>query len=253
MTDYHFLNTIYQKEVIKMRVIKSFKVRLLPNNKQETKFFQFAGASRFAYNWALEKEMANFREGRKFQSNYELRKEFTLLRNSDEFSWLQTISNNVIKQAIKDLHRAFTRFFLKQKRSDYVNYSKKKIEHFARIGKKLTVYDMNGHPKFRSKRNGDFRFYQDNVKIQFTDTHVKFENIAESKRKKRQKLNWIRLVEKGKIPINAKYTNPRISFDGEYWWLAIGVVRAIKPIHGLTFVRKQTRHRSEGIGIDLGI
>ena len=234
-------------------IIKSFKVRLLPNNKQKTKFFQFAGASRFAYNWALNKEMANFREGRKFQNNYELRKEFTLLRNSDEFSWLQTISNNVTKQAIKDLHQAFTMFFDEQKKSDYVKYSQKKIEHFARIGKKLTVYDMNGHPKFRSKRNGDFRFYQDNVAIQFTDTHVKFEHIAESRRKKRKKLNWIRLAEKGRIPVNAKYINPRISFDGEYWWLSVGVVRAIKPIHGLTFARKQTRPHAEGIGIDLGI
>ena len=39
---------------------------------------------------------------------------------------------------------------------------------------------MNGHPKFRSKKNGDFRFYQDNVKIQFTGTHVKLESLQEA-------------------------------------------------------------------------
>lgn len=32
---------------------KTFKVRLHPNDKQNTRMFQYAGASRFAYNWAV--------------------------------------------------------------------------------------------------------------------------------------------------------------------------------------------------------
>ena len=235
-------------------MIKSVKIRLLPNNKQRTKMFQFAGASRFTYNWALDKQMKNFREGRKLQSNYDLRREFTLLRNSGEYPWLLDISNNVTKQAIKDLCRAYGNFFRKQKRADYVKYSPKKIAHYARMDKELTAYDMNGHPKFRSKKNGDFRFYQDNVKIQFSETHVKFECIAGSKKKNRQRLNWIRLAEKNRIPVNAKYANPRISFDGENWWLSIGIVPRLKPLRGLRFVRKQpARPHIEGVGIDLGI
>jgi putative transposase len=115
---------------------------------------------------------------------------------------------------------------------------------------------MNGHPKFRSKKNGDFRFYQDNVKIQFTNTHVKLESIAGSKKKNRQRLNWIRLAEKGRIPVGMKYTQPRITFDGENWWLGIGFVvkHKLKPMRGLKFVRKQPKHLyTEGVGIDLGI
>ena len=237
-------------------MIKSIKIRLLPNNKQRTKLFQFAGAARFAYNWALDKQMENFREGRKLQSDYDLRKEFTVLRNSGERPWLPDVSNNVTKQAIKDLCIAYRNFFRKQKQAGYVKYSPKKIEHFARIGKKLTVYDMNGHPKFRSRKNGDFRFYQDNIKIRFTDTHVKLENMAGSKKKNRQRLNWIKLAEKGRIPVKAKYTSPRISFDGENWWLSVGIrgLRKLKPMRGLKFVGKQSKHPStEGVGIDLGI
>ena len=240
-------------------MIKSIKIRLLPNNKQRTKFFQFAGAARFAYNWALDKQMANFREGRKLQSDYDLRKEFTVLRNSGEKPWLLDVSNNVTKQAIKDLCGSYTNFFRKQKKKGYIKYSPRKIEHYARIGKPLTVYDMNGHPKFRSKKNGDFRFYQDNVKIRFTKTHVKLENIAGSKKKNRQRLNWIKLAEKGRIPTKAKYTDPRITFDGEHWWLSVGVkpIRNIKPLRGLKFVRKYKRLKrtayTDGVGIDLGI
>ena len=237
-------------------MIRSVRIRLLPNNKQRTKLFQFAGASRFAYNWALDKQMENFREGRKLQSDYDLRKEFTVLRNSEEYSWLLGISNNVTKQAIKDLCIAYKNFFHKQRQKGYVKYSPKKLAHFARIDRKPTVYDMNGHPKFRSKKNGDFRFYQDNVKIQFTATHVKLENIAGSRKKNRQRLNWIRLAEKGRIPEKGRYTQPRITFDGENWWLSVGIRTSytLKPMRGLNFIRKQLgRSCTEGVGIDLGI
>ena len=211
-------------------MIRSLRIKLLPNNKQRTKLFQFAGASRFAYNWALDRQMANYYAGRKLQSDCELRREFTKFRNTGEATWLLEVSNNVTKQAIKDLCIAYRNFFRKQKKTGYVKFSPKKLAHCASIGKKLTVYDMNGHPKFRSKKNGDFSFYQDNMKIQFINTHVKLECIADSKRRNRQRANWVRLAEKGRIPIDGKYTNPRITFDGENWWLF-----------------------SEGIGIDLGI
>ena len=154
-------------------MIRSIRVQLLPNNKQKTKLFQFAGAARYAYNWALDKQMDHFCEGHKIQTDSALRKAFTVLRHAEENKWLQDVSNNVTKQAIKDLCIAYKNFFRKQKRPGYIKYSSKKIAHYNRIGKSLTVYDMNGHPKFRSKKNGDFRFYQDNVKIQFTGTHVK--------------------------------------------------------------------------------
>ena len=34
-------------------MVKAIKVMLIPNNVQKTKMFQYAGASRFAYNWAF--------------------------------------------------------------------------------------------------------------------------------------------------------------------------------------------------------
>ncbi len=41
-------------------MIKTYKVMLIPNKKQQTKLFHYADAARFAYNWALEKEMTAF-------------------------------------------------------------------------------------------------------------------------------------------------------------------------------------------------
>ena len=36
---------------------------LIQNNVQKTKMFQYAGASRFAYNWALAREIENYEKG----------------------------------------------------------------------------------------------------------------------------------------------------------------------------------------------
>ena len=80
------------------QMVKAIKVMLIPNNVQKTKLFQYAGASRFAYNWALAREIENYEKGGKFLSDAELRKEFTKLRHSDEYAWLLSILNNVIKK-----------------------------------------------------------------------------------------------------------------------------------------------------------
>lgn len=196
-------------------MVKAIKVMLIPNNVQQTKMFQYAGAARFAYNWALAKEKDNYEKGGKFISDSELRKEFTRLRNSDEYAWLCNISNNVTKQAIKDACTAYKNFF-----------------------KGLSKY-----PKFKSKKKTMPKFYQDNVKIKFTDTHVKFEGFSSSKKANKQKLNWVRLAEHSRIPTDAKYMNPRVSFDGLNWWISVCIEI---PNCKETLI-------NEGIGIDLGI
>lgn len=196
-------------------MIKSIKVRLNPNNKQSSKLFQYAGCARFAYNWAILREQDNYKQGGKFLSDSELRKEFTQLKKQSEYQWLNEVSNNVTKQAIKDACNTYKRFFKGQCK----------------------------YPKFKSKKHSTPSFYQDNIKIRFTDTHVKVEGFSMSKKQNKQKLNWIKLCEKGKIPTNCKYMNPRFTYDGLYWYVSVGI-ECEDSIDFLT---------NEGIGIDLGI
>lgn len=188
---------------------------LIPNNKQKTKLFRYANASRFAYNWALAREIENYENGGKFLSGSDLRKEFTQLKKTEEYSWLNEISNNVTKQAIKDACTAYKRFFK--------GYSK--------------------FPKFKSRKYSVPSFYQDNAKIKFTETHVKVEGFTSSKRKNKQKINWIRLAEHGRIPTDCKYVNPRIKYDGINWYITVGI----------EYESRVGLPSNEGIGIDLGI
>ena len=196
-------------------MIKTIRVMLIPNNKQKTKLFQYANTARFAYNWALGREKENYKNGGKFLSDGDLRKEFTQLKKTEEYSWLNEISNNVTKQAIKDACNAYKRFFK--------GYSK--------------------FPKFKSRKYSVPSFYQDNVKIKFTETHVKVEGFTTSKRKNKQKINWMRLAEHNRIPTDCKYTNPRIKYDGLNWWLTVGV----------EYEDSTAIPSNDGIGIDLGI
>ena len=196
-------------------MIKTIRVMLIPNNKQKTKLFQYANTARFAYNWALGREKENYKNGGKFLSDGDLRKEFTQLKKTEEYSWLNEISNNVTKQAIKDACNAYKRFFK--------GYSK--------------------FPKFKSRKYSVPSFYQDNVKIKFTETHVKVEGFTTSKRKNKQKINWMRLAEHNRIPTDCKYTNPRIKYDGLNWWLTVGI----------EYEDSTAIPSNDGIGIDLGI
>ena len=188
---------------------------LIPNNKQKTKLFQYANIARFAYNWALGREQKNYKSGGKFLSDVDLRKEFTKMKQTQEYKWLNDVSNNVAKQAIKDACDAYKRFF----------------EGLVRL------------PKFKSRKKSTPSFYQDSLKIQFSETHVKVEGFATSRKKNKQKLNWIRLAEHGRVPTDCKYSNPRIKFDGLNWWITVGI----------EYPDSVVASENEGVGIDLGI
>ena len=196
-------------------MIKTIRVMLIPNNRQRSKLFQYANTARFAYNWALGREQTNYKSGGKFLSDIDLRQEFTKMKQTQEYEWLNDVSNNVTKQAIKDACDAYKKFF-----------------------KGLAKF-----PKFKSRKKSTPSFYQDNVKIQFSETHVKVEGFAASKKKNKQQLNWIRLAEHNRIPTNCKYSNPRIKFDGLNWWITVGV-ECPDPV---------VAPQNEGVGIDLGI
>ena len=185
-------------------MITSIKVRLEPNNKQNSKMFQSAGTARWAYNWALNKEQENYKQGNKFLQDGVLRKELTQLKKTEKLKWLNNYSNNITKQAIKDACNAYKSFFK----------------------------GLADKPRFKSRKKAKPSFYQDIGKIKFSKTHVRFEKIG-----------LVRLSERSRIPVNVKYKNPRVSFNGVHWYISVGIeVENIKP-----------KLTAESIGIDLGV
>ena len=177
------------------------KIRLKPSEEQEKQLWKSVGTARFIYNWTLAKQEENYKNGLKFLQDGELRKQITQLKKS-ELSWLNDVSNNVAKQAVKDACNAYKRFFK----------------------------GLGNKPRFKSKKTSKPSFYNDNLKLKVKKNRVLIEKVG-----------WIKTAEQ--IPMNGPYRNPRISFDGKYWYLSVGVEQARQPIE-LT---------DETIGIDMGI
>ncbi|CAG7838736.1 hypothetical protein CLOHAE12215_00083 [Clostridium haemolyticum] len=65
-------------------MILSKKVRLYPTEIQEQKLWQSVGTSRFIYNWTLNKQQENYKNGGKFIKDSDLRKEITLMKKTVE-------------------------------------------------------------------------------------------------------------------------------------------------------------------------
>lgn len=184
-------------------MIRAKKVRLYPTEEQEKKMWQSVGTARFIYNWTLSKQQANYKQGGKFISDNDLRKEITQLKKT-ELSWLNEVSNNVAKQAVKDACEAYKRFFK----------------------------GLAERPRFKSKKKSKPSFYNDTSKLKVNAKSVLLEKIG-----------WIK-IKPNQIPTSpCRYTNPRISYDGKYWYLSVGIEQE----------QPQVELTDEVIGIDVGV
>ena len=130
-------------------MILAKKVRLYPTKEQEQKLWQSVGTARFIYNYTLTKQEENYRNGGKFISDGIIRKELTQLKKS-ELIWLNEVSNNVAKQAVKDACNAYKRFF-------------------KGLAKK---------PKFKSKKKSKPSFYNDTSKLKVKEKKVLIEKVG---------------------------------------------------------------------------
>ncbi|MEH7461706.1 transposase [Bacillus thuringiensis] len=183
-------------------MILAKKVRIKPTPEQEQQLWKSVGTARWAYNWALSQQEENYKQGGKFISDSILRKVLTKLKKTERYAWLYAVSNNVTKQAIKDLCEAYERFFK----------------------------GLANKPRFKSRKRSKPSFYNDNVKLKVKNNSILIEKVG-----------WVKITER--LPNADTYTNPRISFDGNYWYLSIGIEQEIEN-HKLI---------DESVGVDVGV
>lgn len=130
-------------------MILAKKVRIYPTKEQEQKLWQSIGTARFIYNYTLAKQEENYKNGGKFISDGTIRKELTQLKKS-ELAWLNEVSNNVAKQAVKDACNAYKRFF-------------------KGLAKK---------PKFKNRKKSKPSFYNDPIKLKVKEKKVLIEKVG---------------------------------------------------------------------------
>lgn len=140
---------------------------------------------RFIYNWALSRQIENYKTNNKKLSVSELGKELTILKNTEGYKWLYEVSNATLKEGIRDLDKAYKNFF---------NGSK--------------------FPKFKSKKKSKPKFYSRYDKVYFKEDFVNLEKIGKVKCKADYDIDLIAIKN---------FNNPRIHFNGRVWVLSVGV------------------------------
>lgn len=85
-------------------------------------------------------------------------------------------------------------------------------------------------PRFKSKKKSKPSFYNGNDKLKSKKGLVLLEKIG-----------WVKTAEQ--IPMDCKYSNPRVGYDGKYWYLTVGIQESFDSFE-LT---------GETLGIDVGI
>lgn len=214
-------------------MIRTCKIRLLPTQEQEEMLWQAVGANRFVWNWGLSLQMERFEKGEKFLSLNELKKQLVQLKQGGDYSWLKDVSSQTVATTLIDLDIAYKRFFKLQKQGE--KFTAKTIAKAKRLKRKLTPYDMQGHPKFKKRGFSKPSFYSRSDSLYFKNGTVNLEKIGKVEYQTNYDLPNGRGVE--------VFSNPRVAFSNGKWLLTFGreipiVVTPLNPVSA---------------GIDLGI
>ena len=95
-------------------MIRSYSIRLLPNQKQEQLLWKHVNTSRFVWNFGLSHQEELYKNNQKHLSGYDLRKVFINIKQQEKYMWLKEISAHTISNVCLDLDDAYKRFFKKQ-------------------------------------------------------------------------------------------------------------------------------------------
>ena len=217
----------------------TYKVVIHPNNKQRSKIIKTMNKCIECQNIIFDILSSYVKRKEKIPSCLEIRKMFTNIKKEKDNEAINNrngltkkqqrekhldvlfydVSNDALKQTIKDTYKSFVRFFKKESK----------------------------YPNKKSYKDVRKSFYVDPYKIKFTDKKVKLEKISNNQKSNRAVLNYISLAEKNRIPINVKYYNPRVIYDGYRFYIVVSVDDENAPI------KKNKELENKVIGIDVNI
>jgi len=168
---------------------KGIKYRLYPNNKQRILLEKHFGATRWLYNYSLNKKIKLYQRRNKSISCFDLIKEIPKLK--DDREWLKEVNSQSLQMELRQLDNAFTRFFREKK--GFPNFkSKKKKNSFSipqgnRIEDNKVSFIKIGSIKAKIDRKFDGRIIKatiskNNINQYFVSYIIDTNNILEHTR-----------------------------------------------------------------------
>lgn len=132
-------------------MLKAYKYRIYPTKNQEVLIVKHFGCVRWMYNWGLSQKIKAY-ENKEKLSCFDVINNAKILKESQDYIWLNEVNSQSLQIAARNLDNAFTRFFREKK----------------------------GFPKFKSKKDNYYSFQcPQNVKINFELNEIKLPKFKE--------------------------------------------------------------------------
>ena len=125
-----------------MLIHKAYKTRVYPTKKQEKQLINHFGSARFIYNYFLQYKTDQYKTTKKSAPLLVMSRELTLLKQKQEYNWLNNISRQCLLNSIKNLDTAFNSFF--QKKTKYPNFKKRHKKQTFKISAPFCSIKENG-------------------------------------------------------------------------------------------------------------
>lgn len=215
-----------------------YKIRLFPTKEQEKIFYEYFGMSRFVYNLCIDlqeeqyKKYINDKENNyRRLSSEKLGTIITKLKKSSKYNWLNRYNAESIKGIIRDCCNAYKRF----------------------------DNNISGKPRYKNKDISKKQFYTRHDRLSIDNNFIKLSKIG--KIKYCNSYGAEILGDSNKDKKNKKYkhySNPRISFDGLYFYISFTIPKdqehQINSYWNYSNNKQwQEQEESEVIGIDVGL
>ena len=183
------------------KLYRTFKVRLLPTQEQETKFYEFNSACRYIWNKCLQYQIKQYstynslylKKENTYKYFTKFTKLFTLLKKRNKFNWLNNICRHTLMIKIKDMKEAYNKYY---KFQDTKEFSKDQLS--------INISKRKHHPKFKKKKD-------DEVSIPFDSDRVYFKSIGIKIKKYRKIIDeidkklYVQLPKIGKVLVQTNY------------------------------------------------
>lgn len=124
-------------------MLKAYKYRIYPTQKQKEQLAQAFGCVRYIYNATLAYQKQCYLHTKKYISLYDVYNMF-LLKQKQDNTWLKDCDSQSLQASIKNLDAAYKNFFNKTKK----------------------------FPKFKKKSNTQSIQYPQRVKVNFTKSKI---------------------------------------------------------------------------------
>ena len=122
---------------IKREVIRGYKFSLSPTVAQSEMIEKHFGCARFVYNWGLNKKIETYKTSGASASAWDLLKELTQLKKTEEYSWLSSYPCQITQTSMRLLENAFNKYI--SKKANRPTFKKKKNELSCQYSQKVRV------------------------------------------------------------------------------------------------------------------